>query len=72
MRTKGSYSFVTVSLADLNAKFADKTQPIVIGRKWAEGCAIQGTAKPVGDITQAIQGHTPATAVAIKVTDLNG
>lgn len=40
-RTKGSYSFVTVTLAELNAKFAPDTK-IVIGRKWGEVVGFKG------------------------------
>jgi hypothetical protein len=70
-RTKGSFSFVTVSLADLKANFADDTQKIVIGRKWAEQCGfnIQATT-PATDILGKIQGETPATQAAVTVRNL--
>lgn len=71
-RTKGSFSFVTISLADLNAKFADQNTPIVVSRKWAEACSFTGlVAKPANSTLASIEGQTPQTTVALKVTDLD-
>lgn len=71
-RTKGSYSFVKITLEALNAKFADKTTPIVCGRKWAESCSFQGlVANPANTTMDAIQGQTPETQVGAKVVDLD-
>jgi len=71
-RTPGSFSFVKITLADLNAKFADQTTPIVVGRKFAESAGFTGLiSNPAKNIYGAIQGLTPATAVASTVIDLN-
>ena len=71
-RTKGSFSFVKISLADLNAKFADTSTPIVVGRKWAENCGFAGlVANPANTTLASIQGQTPSSAVAATVTDLD-
>lgn len=71
-RTKGSYSFVKITLADLNAKFADVTTPIVVSRKWAESCGFTGlVANPANATLDSIQGQTPATHVAATVTNLD-
>lgn len=71
-RTKGSFSFVKITLADLNAKFADQTTPVVVGRKWAESCGFTGlVANPANATLQSIQGQTPETRVAAVVSDLN-
>ena len=71
-RTKGSFSFVKITLAELNAKFADQTTPIVVGRKFAEGVGFAGlTAAPANQTMDSIQGQTPATKVGAKVTDLD-
>ena len=71
-RTKGSYSFTTVTLADLNAKFADHSTPIVIGRKWAEACGFTGfSSAPATNTLSSIEGQTPASRVTAVVTDLN-
>lgn len=68
-RTKGSYSFVKISLADLCAKFADQTTPIVVGRKFAEEVGFQGlTAGPANAIHDQIEGLTPASRVGVKVS----
>ena len=70
-RTKGSFSFVTVSLADLNAKFADKNMPIVISRKWAEQLGFTGlVSNPANQTMNSIVGQTPETKVDIKVSEV--
>lgn len=70
-RTKGSYSFVTLTMAELIAKFADPTQKIVVGRKWAEQCQfnVQSTTN-ASDILGKIQGETPETRAAVTVRNL--
>lgn len=71
-RTKGSFSFVKISLADLNAKFSDPSQPITVGRKFAEACGFAGLSSgPANAINDSIQGQTPATRVGVVVSDLN-
>ena len=71
-RTKGSFSFVKITLADLNAKFADTTIPVVVGRKWAESCGFTGlVSNPANSTLDSIQGQTPDTHVAATVTDLD-
>jgi len=71
-RTKGSFSFVKITLAALNAKFADETTPIMTGRKWAESCGFTGlVANPASSTLDSIQGQTPATRVAAQVTNLD-
>jgi len=70
-RTKGSYSFITVTLGELNAKFNDPTQQIVIGRKFAEGVGFKATAVKATDIAGRIEGQTPETRVPMKIVDLD-
>jgi hypothetical protein len=71
-RTKGSFSFVKIPLADLAAKFADNTTPVLVSRKWAESVGFQGlTSNPVGALTNSIQGQTPETKVATKIVNLD-
>jgi hypothetical protein len=71
-RTKGSYSFVKVSLADLVAKFSDSNTPIVVGRIWAQSCGFNGVkSAPVASIIEQVQGATPNTAPAISVQVLD-
>lgn len=71
-RTKGSFSFVALTLGDLKAKFADDAQVIVIGRKWAEQCGFTNivTTTPATNILGTIQGQTPATQAAVTVRNL--
>jgi|WetSurMetagenome_2_1015567.scaffolds.fasta_scaffold83623_3 hypothetical protein len=71
-RTKGSFSFVKITLAELNSKFADQSTPMVVSRKWAETCGFTGlVANPANSTFDAIQGQTPDTKVAAVVTDLD-
>ena len=71
-RTKGSFSFVKITLAELNNKFNDPNQTVVIGRKWAEAVGLQGLiANPANTTMDSIQGQTPATHVAATVTNLD-
>lgn len=68
-RTKGSFSFVTVTLAELKAKFNDEQMPIVISRKWAEQVGFKGlVANAANKTMDTIQGKTPETVVDAKVT----
>ena len=70
-RTVGSFSFVKLTIAELRAKFADESTPIVVSRKWAETVGFQGlTAKSASKTTDSIQGETPNTKVAAKVVEL--
>jgi hypothetical protein len=70
-RTKGSFSFVKISLSELNAKFADTTTPIVISRKWAEQVGFSGlTANAANHTMDSIAGQTPMTQVAAVVTEI--
>ena len=67
-RTKGSFSFVKVTLAQLQDKFKDPNQPIVIGRKWAEEVGFSGlSAFPANQTMESIQGQTPKSAVTATV-----
>lgn len=71
-RTKGSFSFVKISLSDLNAKFADKNTPVLVGRKWAEQVGFQGiSSAPAVKLVEQIQGSIPEVKASITVTDLN-
>lgn len=71
-RTKNSFSFVHVSMSMLQAKFADPTQKIVVGRKWAEQMGFEGlTAGPSTEINPSIAGTTPATKIAVKTVDFD-
>jgi hypothetical protein len=71
-RTKGSFSFVKITVNDLLAKFADHTTPVVVSRKWAESCGFQGLiSNPANATLDSIQGETPATRVAAVAVDLN-
>lgn len=72
-RTKGSFSFVKLSLNDLMNKIgADKTTPVIVSRKWAEVLGFQGlVCGPAGAINDSIEGQTPATKITAKVVDLD-
>jgi hypothetical protein len=72
-RTKGSFSFVKVSLKDLQSKIADQDSAIIIiSRKWAEQVGFTNIhSAPVTDITGSIEGQTPNTKIAAKVQELD-
>lgn len=70
-RTKGAFSFVNITLADLNAKFADQTTPIKVSRIWAEGLGFKNlVTKPANELTSDTQGLEPSTKVGANVTEL--
>ena len=71
-RTKGSFSFVKLTLAELLAKFADKTTPIIVSRKWAEplGFDVSETTD-AKHLTGTIEGTTKETAPKVTIKDLN-
>ena len=71
-RTKGSFSFVKVSLQALNDKFADKSTSIVVSRKFAETVGFTGLiANPANHTLESIAGAVPDNTVAVKVTNLD-
>ena len=70
-RTAGSYSFVSIPLSDLLAKFNDMTTPITVGRKFAEAVGFKVESAPANEISGKIAGKTAATAITIKVHDLD-
>lgn len=72
-RTKGSFSFVKIPVAALVAKFADTNTECLVSRKWAEAIGFTGlNSTDAAHAYDSIVGKTPATAVAAKVTDLDG
>lgn len=70
-RTKGSFSFVLISLAQLNGKFNDTTTPIKVGRKWAQECGFANLVSgAAGELTAQVQGKTPETKVEATEVEL--
>lgn len=72
-RTKGSFSFVNISLGDLRKHLNDaEAIPIRVSRKWAEDVGFKDIhSAPVKDLTSEIDGKTPESQAAVAVTDLN-
>lgn len=71
-RRKGSFSFVNITLADLNAKFADQSTPIRVGRVWAETVGFKELiAKAANDLGADAQGLEPSSKVAARSTELD-
>jgi hypothetical protein len=72
-RTKGSYSFVKLSLSDLLSKIgSDQTTPVIVSRKWAEVLGFKGlVCGPAGAINDSIEGQTPATKITAKVSNFD-
>jgi hypothetical protein len=70
-RTHGSFSFIVVTLGELNAKFSDPSTPIKVSRKQMELYFPDKATKPVQKLTKSIDGLSPETEVASKVIDFN-
>ena len=77
-RTKGSVSFVEVSLGDLNQalKPLGKDATILVGRKWVEGLEMVGirlSAKQMESCAATSKNNIEAatTQIAMKVEDLD-
>ena len=77
-RTKGSVSFVEVSLGDLNQalKPLGKDATILVGRKWVEGLEIVGirlAAKQMESCEASSKSNIEAatTQISMKVEDLD-
>lgn len=71
-RTKGSYSFVPLTMAALSVRCADPTITVLVSRKWAEAHGFTGlVARPASNSYESIQGQTPNTLVTATVTDLD-
>lgn len=77
-RTKGSFSFVQIKLADLAGKFADTATAITVGRKWAESVGFSGlTTGPATSfvaptvVQSATQPVTETPTVQAQVVDLD-
>jgi len=77
-RTKGSVSFVEVSLGDLNQalKPLGKDATILVGRKWVEGLEMVGirlSAKQMESCEATSKNNIEAatTQIAMKVEDLD-
>ena len=77
-RTKGSVSFVEVSLGDLNQalKPLGKDATILVGRKWVEGLEMVGirlSAKQMESCEATSKNNIEAatTKIAMKVEDLD-
>ena len=70
-RTKGSFSFVTLTLGELNEKFKDPSQVVIVGRKWAEPLFPNKISAPIQTINGKIAGESPETRIPVKVTNFN-
>lgn len=84
-RTKGSFSFVKIPLADMVAKKVDAStlkdlvtrfpgliDEQIVSRKWAASVGFSGLiANPANYTLESISGQLPETQVAVKVTNPN-
>lgn len=70
-RTAGAVSYVTITLAELQRKFADTSTPITVRRKWAEACGFTNDNVSAANTTGiTIPGKDTQTQVAASVTEL--
>ena len=72
-RTKGAFSFVILSLADLQAKLgADPTTPVKVSRLWAEQLGFKNlTTGAANDLTGKTEGLLPVNKVGVKAVELD-
>ena len=69
-RKAGSFSFVPISLADLNSKFADKSVKILASRKQMELLGFTGlTTGRVSELNESISGQSTETQVKVATTE---
>ena len=69
-RKIGSFSFVPISLADLNSKFLDKTVKILASRKQMEALGFSNlTTGKISELTQSIAGQSAETAPKINAVE---
>jgi hypothetical protein len=69
-RTKGSYSFINVKLADLN-KSLPETSIVMVSRKWAEGLAALGITVKGNPIKATTNIHNAMKKpVSVKIKNL--
>ena len=69
-RVKGSFSFVPISLADLNSKFLDKTVKILASRKQMEALGFQGlTTGKISELNESIAGQSAETTPKINAVE---
>lgn len=70
-RTKGSFSFVKLTVADLCSKFKDNAI-VVVSRKWAEANGFENLKTTnAANLFGSIEGTTAATRVAATVVNLD-
>ena len=71
-RTKGSFSFVRLTLGDLKKKFADDTTPITVGRVWAQNLGFNvETTTNANALYSEIAAASPAGKVEATVVNLD-
>ena len=69
-RVKGSFSFVPISLADLNSKFLDKTVKILASRKQMEMLGFTGlTTGRISELNESISGQSAEATVKVVTTE---
>ncbi len=69
-RIKGSFSFVPISLADLNSKFLDKTVKILASRKQMEALGFTNmTTGRISELNEAIAGQSAESAVKVNAVE---
>lgn len=70
-RTIGSFSYVLITLEQLNQKFNDKTTPIKVSRTWAQECGFPNLVSGrAGELTAQVQGKTPESKIEATEVEL--
>lgn len=69
-RTKGSFCFVSLTVADMQSKIADPTFKWLVSRKQAESLGFTNLVTDrIGDLKESIAGQSEETAPKVLATE---
>lgn len=70
-RTKGSFSFVSITMKELNLQIPNEDETVIVSRKFAESRGIRGLpSEPAGIMSGRLAGKAPGTEVKVKAIEL--
>ena len=69
-RTKGSFSFVKATIAQMQAANPNPDFPWLLSRKQAESLNMSLTTGSVGELNESMAGTTVETAVKVNAVEL--
>ena len=69
-RTKGSFSFVTATIAQMTAANPNGEFKWLISRKQAESLGLQLTTDRIGDLKDSLAGQSKETEIKVQAFEL--